>query len=368
MDLIFEQLNAVGCMSYLIGSQSTKEAWLVDPSLKDVEKYMAQLKSQGLKLTAVIDTHAHADHLSGGGRLMDLTRCHYVMHREAKPRDVNERVEEGTTLTIGDTRVKVIHTPGHTEDSICLIFPDRILTGDTLFLDDGGAGRDDLPGGNAADHFESLRKLRQLPDSLVVYPGHEYRNRRPSSLGEQKMRNPFFKPQNKDEYVRFLEELKLGPADWMKKVLEANYGCTRDPSAVHIPEGVSACEVMGTMSSCASSQEIPMIAPVDLKKKLDAGERPLLLDVRETPELTGDLGHLPGIKHISVRELACRIDELDAHKTDEIVTICKMGGRARTAAQLLKEAGFQSVTVMTGGMNLWNEAGLPVLKEPVRTA
>ncbi len=363
MDLIFEPLTQLGCMTYLIGSASEKQAWIIDPSLKEAERYAAILKERGLKLNAVIDTHAHADHLSGGPKLMDLTGCHYVMHSNAKPKDVTDRVEEGSELSLGAVKLKFLHTPGHTEDSLCILLDDKILTGDTLFLDDGGAGRVDLPGGDASAHFESLMKLSKMKDSLIVYPGHDYRGRRPSTLGEQKQRNPFFKPQSKDEYVQFLQELNLGPAEWMKAVLAANFACTRDPQAVDIPQGVSACEVMGTLSDCASSQEIQYIDAQEMKKKMDSGWKPFLLDVRETPELTGELGHLPGITHISVKEIAHRIDEIADHKQDEIVSICKMGGRAKTAAQLMSEAGFSKVIVLTGGMTAWNEKGLPVVRD-----
>ncbi|MBC7999346.1 MAG: MBL fold metallo-hydrolase, partial [Leptolyngbya sp.] len=335
MALIFEPLTQQGCMSYLIASSDAREAWIVDPSLKEAERYIAMLKERGYTLKAVIDTHAHADHLSGGAHMMDLTGCHYVMHESAKPKDVSDRIGEGAEMTLGGVKVRFIHTPGHTEDSMCIIFEDKILTGDTLFLDDGGAGRCDLPGGSAGDHFDSLQKLLAMSNSLIVYPGHDYRGRRPSTLGEQKQRNPFFKPKTRDQYVHFLEELKLGPAEWMKLVLEANFACTRDPKAVDIPQGVSACEVMGTMTDCASNQDIQYIDATEMKKRMDGGWKPVLLDVRETPELTAELGHLPGIKHISVREIACRLDEVDQHKDDEIVSICKMGGRAKTAAQVM---------------------------------
>ncbi len=366
MDLIFEPLTQQGCMTYLIGSATTKEAWIIDPSLKESERYVALLKERGLKLNAVIDTHAHADHLSGGPKLMDLTGCHYVMHSSARPKDVTDRVDDGSELSLGSVKLKFIHTPGHTEDSICILLNDKILTGDTLFLDDGGAGRDDLPGGNPGDHFESLKKLSQMPDNLIVYPGHDYRGRRPSTLGEQKQRNPFFKPQSKNDYIHFLQELHLGPAEWMKLVLNANYACTRDPSSVNIPQGVSACEVMGTLSDCAASQEIKYIEAQEMKTRMDAGWAPFLLDVRETPELTAELGHLPGITHISVKEIAHRLDEIADHKNDEIVSICKLGGRAKTAAQLMSEAGFSKVIVLTGGMTAWNEKGLPVVREALR--
>lgn len=363
MELTFEPLTQLGCMSYLIASPEDKQAWIVDPSLKEAEQYVAMLKERGFKLQAVIDTHAHADHLSAGARLMDITGCHYIMHESAKPKDVTDRLKEGAEMTLGGVNARFIHTPGHTEDSMCILLGDKLLTGDTLFLDDGGAGRCDLPGGSAGDHFDSLQKLLAMPDSLVVYPGHDYRGRKPSTLGEQKQRNPFFKPKTRDQYIHFLEELKLGPAEWMKAVLEANFACTRDPKAVDIPQGVSACEVMGTMSACASNQEIQYISAKELKERMDSGWKPLLLDVRETPELTAELGHLPGIKHISVREIACRLDEVEQHKNDEIISICKLGGRAKTAAQVMSEAGFQKVIVLTGGMTAWNEVGLPVVRE-----
>lgn len=363
MDLIFEPLTQLGCMTYLVASASEKEAWIIDPSLKESERYVALLKQRGLKLNGVIDTHAHADHLSGGPKLMDLTGCHYLMHSSAKPKDVTDRVQDNSELALGAVKIKFIHTPGHTEDSICILIGDKLLTGDTLFLDEGGAGRDDLPGGDAGDHFESLMKLTKMPDNLIVFPGHDYRGRRPSTLGEQKQRNPFFKPKTKDEYVHFLQELHLGPAEWMKLVLEANFACTRDEKSVDIPQGVSACEAMGTLSDCAASQEIQYIDAGEMKKKMDAGWKPFLLDVRETSELTGELGHLPEITHISVKEIAFRLDEIASHKNEEIVSICKMGGRAKTAAQLMSEAGFNKVIVLTGGMTAWNQAGLPVVRE-----
>lgn len=365
MDLIFEPLTQMGCMTYLVGSASEKQAWIIDPSLKEAERYEALLKNRGLKLNAVIDTHAHADHLSGGPKLMDLTGCHYVMHTSAKPKDVTDRVEDGSELALGGVKLKFVHTPGHTEDSLCILLDDKLLTGDTLFLDDGGAGRTDLPGGDPADHFESLMKLSKMPDNLIIYPGHDYRGRRPSTLGEQKQRNPFFKPKTKDEYVHFLQELHLGPADWMKLVLQANFDCTRDPKSVDIPQGVSACEAMGTLSDCAASQEIHYIDAEEMKKKMDSGWKPFLLDVRETPELYAELGHLPGIKHISVKEIAHRLDEIAQHKNEEIVSICKMGGRAKTAAQVMSEAGFSKVIVLTGGMTAWNQCGLPVVRDTV---
>lgn len=359
MDLRFSQFNSGGCQTYLVASATTDEAWLIDPVLNEIDSYLKLIDQQKLKLSKTIDTHTHADHLSASAKLRDLTECAYVMHQSAQPKEVTDRLSTATKLLMDGTTVKILHTPGHTKDSMCLIFPDRIVTGDTLFLDDGGAGRDDLPGGDAAEHWESLRRLQELPDQMVVYPGHEYRSRKPSTLADQKMRNPFFKHRTQSEYVRFVEELKLGPAEWMKEVLKANCACTRDLKSVHIPQGVSACEVQGTLPTCTSEKQVPFISAHQLKEQIDTKQRLILLDVREVRELTGELGHLPGIKHIPVGSISERVAELDEHRGEHIITICKMGGRATTAARILSEAGF-TVTVLTGGMIEWNELGLPV--------
>jgi sulfur dioxygenase len=363
MDLIFEQLNAGGCQTYLVASPKTAEAWLIDPVLCSVNDYLQLLESKKLKLTKVIDTHTHADHLSAGAKLKDLTECAYVMHQLGQPREITDRLNVDTDLKLNGTTVKILHSPGHTRDSLCLIFPDRVITGDALFLDDGGAGRADLPGGDAGQHWESLQRLMELPDQLMVYPGHEYRNRRPSTIAEQKARNPFLKPRSQNDYIKFVEELKLGPAEWMKEVLKANCACTRDENAVQIPKGVSACEVQGTLSATSGACEIPYISSHELKELFDTDRHPVLLDVREDRELTGELGHLPGIKHIPVGSIGARVGELAAHQADEIVAICKMGGRAKTAAKILVDAGFNKVKILTGGMNEWNELGLPVKRQ-----
>lgn len=366
MDILFEQMNQSGCCTHLVASAKSGEAWLIDPVLDHVDNYLQYLQSKNLTLTHVIDTHTHADHISGGAKLMDLTNCAYLMHALASPKCVSERIQDKAELKLNGVRVEIRHTPGHTRDSMCLVFPDRILTGDTLFLDDGGAGRDDLPGGDPAEHWESLQLLKTLADDLIVYPGHEYRNRKPASLATQKERNPFFRPRSKQDYVAFLEALRLGPAEWMKEVLKANASCARDGHGVYIPQGVSACEVLGT--ACASgtqlgTQEIPFIDPPALKERIEKGDKCVLLDVRELHELTSDLGHLPGIRHIPVGSLGERVGELSDCKGTEIITICKMGGRAKTAAKILNSAGFDRVTILTGGMMQWNADGLPTERD-----
>lgn len=356
--MIFRQLNKTACKTYLAGSEATKEVILVDPVLPQVNEYVSLLKREGLKLTHVLDTHTHADHLSGAGALVDHTGAVYVMHQNSPVRCVGFRVPDGFDCHLSDMPVKVMHAPGHTKDSMCLIFPDRILTGDTLFLDDGGAGRTDLPGGDAGEHWESLQKIMKLPDHLVVYPAHEYRGREPSSLGEQKKRNPNLQSRPKEAYIKWLTDMKLGPADWMNDVLKANYACTRDPSATHIPTDTPSCEMKGTMSPDLMEQQVPTITIAEVRRRLGTKQLDgtVILDVREPAELKGELGVIPGALNIPVGQVAQRLKELEKFKEKEIVTICRSGARAHTAAALLLKAGFRKVLNMSGGMTAFRKA------------
>ncbi len=361
-DIEFIQLNPHACRTYLFRARGIEEAVLVDPVLEHVPEYVERLKDEGLRLTHVIDTHTHADHISGGPSLKDRTGCEYVMHTSAPAHCVSLFVTDRQQLELAGIPVEILHTPGHTGDSICLVLPDRVLTGDTLFLGAAGAGRDDLPGGDPGAHWESLQRILALPESLVVYPAHEYRDREPASLAEQRVENPHLHPRSKSEFVKYLEDLKLGPADWMKDVLKANYACARDPKAAWIPVDVPACEIKGTLDHGVNDIQVAVMPVEELKRRVDGGSAPLLLDVREAPELSGELGHLPGAQHIPVGELGHRLDELGQDHDREIVTICRSGGRAHTAAQILMQAGFGRVLVLKGGMNEWSANGFKVAK------
>lgn len=356
--MIFKQLNKTSCKTYLIGSENTKEAIVVDAVLEQVNEYVSLIKNEGLKLTHVLDTHTHADHISGSGALADLTGAVYVMHQNSPVRCVAFHVPDGFDCHLSDIPVKVMHTPGHTKDSMCLIFSDRILTGDTLFLDDGGAGRTDLPGGDPGEHWESLQKIMQLPDHLVVYPAHEYRGREPSSLGEQKKRNPNLQPRSKEAYIKWLTDMKLGPADWMKDVLKANYACARDPKAAWIPVDAPACEIKGTMSPGVNEETVPTIPIAEVMRRVEANELDgtVILDVREPAELKGELGVIQGVVNIPVEQITQRLNELEKFKEKEIITVCRSGGRAHTAAAILLKAGFQKVFNMSGGMTAFRQA------------
>ncbi len=357
MAIIFREVNPHSCKTYLMGAEGAGEAIIVDPVLEHLNDYLKLFDKEGLKLTHTIDTHTHADHISGCPALVDHTDCEYVMHKIAPAQCVTHRVEDGAELEAAGLNIKFLHTPGHTQDSTCIIVDGRILTGDALFLDDGGAGRDDLPGGDPAAHWESLQRILELPEHLIVHPAHEYRDRQPSSLKVQKERNPHLKPRSKEEFIEYIEDLKLGPAEWMKDVLKANYACARDPNAAWIPTDVNACEVKGTLDFGVNDIQVPSLSAVELEKLLRSGELPVLLDVREDKELRGELGRLPGVVNIPITSLSGSLHELESDKDRKIVTVCRSGARAITAAQILTQAGFQKAVVLDGGMLAWKKAG-----------
>ncbi|MFX0060570.1 MAG: rhodanese-like domain-containing protein [Candidatus Hermodarchaeota archaeon] len=352
MELRFYTLNPRACKTYVIGSDS-REVILIDPVIEHLNDYLVFLKKNEFKLTQIIDTHTHADHISGAAALKDITECEYIMHENAPSQCITIRVKEGDVLKSDKVSVKVMYSPGHTNDSISLILSDRILTGDALFLDESGAGRDDLPGGDPIAHWETLKRFRELNDSLIVYPAHQYRDRKPSSLAQQKKTNPHLKIRTKEAYIQYIEDLRLEPADWMKDVLKANYACARDPKAVWIPVDLPACEVKGTLEH-GVNEVVPEIMSVEeLKHRFNENQAPLLLDVRESHELTGPLGHLKGIIHIPIGKLTAKLAELESQIEEEITIVCRSGARAYTAAQIMTQAGFKHVYVLNGGMISW---------------
>ncbi|MHA2247753.1 MAG: MBL fold metallo-hydrolase [Candidatus Hodarchaeales archaeon] len=353
MALAYEQLNPHACLTYLVNSLDSHEAILIDPILDHVEGYLQVLKERKLELIYVIDTHTHADHISGAAAIKDHTDCEYIMHENAPARCVTIRVKDGDEIEILGVKFKFIHTPGHTKDSVTLVLPDRVFTGDTLFLDEGGAGRDDLLGGDPAEHYDSLKNLLKLPSHLVVYPAHEYHGRKPSNIAKQKNSNPHLKPRTREEFIEYIEDLKLGPADWMHDVLKSNYACARDPGSVWIPVDSLACEVKGTLEIGVNEQVVSSISVQELKNRLDEKQVPLMIDVREKHELKGPLGHLQDIKHIPLGHLISNLEKLSSLKDQEIILICRSGARAHTAAQIMQKKEFSKAFVLEGGMKAW---------------
>jgi len=187
--------------SYIIGSEQTHIGAVVDPA-GEVQRIIDLAKNHSVEIGYIINTHSHADHTRGNRELVERTGAKILQHENSRDyKDVP--VKDGDTIRLGEVEIKVIHTPGHTPDSICLLVDGKLLTGDTLFV--GECGRTDLPGGDSKQMYDSLfKKILRLPDGLEVYPGHDYGDRPSSTLGYEKRHNYTLQPRTLEEFIEFM--------------------------------------------------------------------------------------------------------------------------------------------------------------------
>ena len=218
-EIFFEQIRSAGCLSYILGCAKEKLCVAIDPELDKADEYVGLAAFFEAKILYAIDTHTHADHNSACKVMRERFGIKVIMHRAADAPYVDIRVEDGQDIRFGQQFLKVIYTPGHTEDAMCLLFNDRIFTGDTLLI--GGCGRTDLPGGNAEAQYQSLLKLKAFADNIRVYPGHDYREA-VSSLGDEKQKNARMLIPTQDQFVQFMTARKPPLPRKIQKALEWN--------------------------------------------------------------------------------------------------------------------------------------------------
>ena len=221
--MIFRQMfdSVSGTYSYLLARRRGGEALIIDPVLEKVERYIQLLNELDLRLVKAIDTHLHADHVTGLGELRDRTQCVTVMGKETKADVVSIRVADGDTVEADGVRLGAIYTPGHTDDSYCFTFEDRVFTGDTLLI--RGTGRTDFQNGDARAQYNSLfNRLLKLPDATLVYPAHDYKGDTVSTIGEEKAFNPRLQVGSVDDYVAIMRSLDLPDPRMMDVAVPAN--------------------------------------------------------------------------------------------------------------------------------------------------
>src|SRR6187401_1260350 len=221
--MIFRQLfdQTSGTYSYLLASRRGGEALIIDPVLEKVDRYLSLVRELDLKLVKAVDTHMHADHITGLGALRDKTHCITVMGEQTKADVVSMRLADGEQLTIEGLALDVIYTPGHTDDSYSFIMPDRVFTGDTLLI--RGTGRTDFQNGDPRAQYESIfHRLLRLPDETMVFPAHDYKGDTVSTIGEEKRWNPRLQVKGIDEYVELMNNLNLPNPKLMDVVVPAN--------------------------------------------------------------------------------------------------------------------------------------------------
>jgi len=236
--MIFRQLfdESSSTYSYLLAARRGGRALLVDPVLERVDEYLALVDELCLSLSVALDTHVHAEHVTGLGVLRDRCGCRTIMGRQSRAECVSQRVGDGDFIEVDDLRLEAIHTPGHTDDSYCFLMADRVFTGDTLLI--GGTGRTDFQNGDPEAEYRSIfQKLLKLPSDTLVYPGHDYHGRTVSTIGEERRRNPRLQVESMAEYVSMMRNLHLPNPKLMDIAVPANLHCGRIDQATATEDG-----------------------------------------------------------------------------------------------------------------------------------
>ena len=212
--MIFKQLfdQKSSTYTYLIASSKGREALIIDPVIENVNQYVQLLKELDLNLVKVIDTHIHADHVTGASKLKDITKCTTIMGDHTPANTVEIKVKDDEYINLDNLKIRAMYTPGHTSDSYSFLMDNYLFSGDTLLIN--GTGRTDFQNGNAKDAYNSIfNKLLKLPEETLLYPAHDYKGEKVSTIGKEKKFNPRLQVKSADEYVEIMNNLNLKKPD-----------------------------------------------------------------------------------------------------------------------------------------------------------
>lgn len=323
------QFTAGSCYSYILESRS--ESIIIDPHVSLRNEYLRYLRKNKLVLKYIVDTHTHADHFSLAASLKKEFNTPVVMHERAVSEVADSRIGDNSELVIGSAKIKAIYTPGHTDDAISLYGEGRLFSGDVLLIE--SIGRTDFQNGSPEAMFDTLQRLKSLPEKTLLFPGHDYRERHSSILFREKKKNPYFKETDKGNFTHHVRS-KVAPKPFnIDNIIRAN----------------QKGEAESLMAVTAA--EAYALARDDPRVKL--------LDVRSHPEYSEV--HIKGAINMPIDTLAAKIEELGVPRESYIV-FCRTGSRSPLAADMLIRAGFPSVKIMEGGIKAWQKGKLPVIK------
>ena len=336
--MIFRQLfdSVSGTYTYVLASRKGGEALIIDPVLDKVERYIQLMNELDLKLVKAIDTHLHADHITGLGALRDRTQCVTVMGEQTKADVVSMRVRDGEKVGIEGLDLDVIYTPGHTDNSYSFTLPDRVFTGDTLLI--RGTGRTDFQNGDARAQYESIfNRLLKLPDETFVYPAHDYKGETVSTIGEERAFNPRLRVKSVAEYEQLMANLHLPNPKMMDVAVPANM-------RVGLPQ-----EEIAKRGWAVSGEELA---------KLIATPDVALVDLREVREIEKN-GAVENAIRVPFRAVAEAVKPGGAlyaiGGTKQLVFLCAYGERSAMAVQAAQEAGFKAARHLNGGLSNWRK-------------
>ncbi len=349
--LVFRQLadSASSTYTYLLADAASGEAVLVDPVFDQVLRDAALLDELALTLVATIDTHVHADHVTGAWLHKHRLGSAIAVSAASGALGADRRLADGDTIAFGSRHLVARSTPGHTAGCLTLVLDDESLamTGDCLLI--RGCGRTDFQQGDARALFRSVHeRIFALPPACLLYPGHDYRGLTVTSVAEEKRHNPrLAQGVREDDFAGYMEHLGLAHPKQMAIAVPANLQCGR-PEGREPPTAPSWAPLTVTFAG------IPEIQPAVVEEMMGALQ---LVDVREAPEWDGPLGHIHTARLVPLGELAARSGELDRDRP--VVAVCRSGARSAQAVAILQKLGFDRVANMAGGMIRWRAGGLP---------
>jgi glyoxylase-like metal-dependent hydrolase (beta-lactamase superfamily II)/rhodanese-related sulfurtransferase len=326
---MIKQFVAGSCYSYILSSNN--EALVIDPHISLVETYKKYLTKNNLTLKSIVDTHTHADHFSSAAILKKQFNVPVLMCEKAVSGVLDKRLKENDQININSSSLKVIYSPGHTDDSIGLYGEGRLFTGDVLLI--GSVGRTDFQNGSPESMFDTLQKFKALPDETVLCPAHDYNEKRTSTIAEEKNSNPFLKETNKERFGSNMRAKVIPKPFNIDNIVRVN----REGKAT----------------------SLEMISPQEVLELVKKDPQIKLLDVRSLMEYNEV--HIKDSIHIPMDTLSNRIGELGQSGQNYIV-LCLSGVRSSMVAEMLLQSGINAAKVMDGGIGRWQKEKLPVIK------
>jgi sulfur dioxygenase len=343
---LFDQVSST--YTYLLADERTREAVLIDPVFEQHTRDAALIRELDRKLVATLDTHCHADHVTGAWLMKDAFGSRIGLAGVYGAENVDLPLAAGDVVGFGDQSLEVRATPGHTAGCLSFVTGDHrmVFTGDALLV--RGAGRTDFQQGDARQLFRSIHEqLFTLPDECAVYPAHDYQGRTSTTIGEERRHNPRIGGGAREEdFVGYMKNLGLPHPKQIDVALPANMRCGRPEAGV-----VRAPDWGPVVITYAGVREIPPEWVAMHRSEVH------VVDVRAAAELEGELGHLRGAQVIPLDELRARAPEVPRDKP--VVVVCQTGRRSAMGASILAAAGVTRVANLAGGMVRWRELGLP---------